>query len=332
MASGPFPFMRATFSRWCQLWRDKAGHVADAPVVLGVGDIHVENYGTWRDAEGRLAWGVNDFDEACHVPYTLDLVRLMVSVSLAIDEDSLKLSTATAFAAIIDGYTTQLKRGATPFVLAENHAWMRPLALNSLRDPAHFWKKMLALEPTKSPAPIAAVVALERMLPQRNLTYSVRNRVAGIGSLGHARFVAIACYQGGLIAREAKALVPPAIAWTHDEAGSIEILYQAILDRAVRCCDPLVSLQSHWIVRRLAPDCSRIELASLPQERDEAHILKAMGQELANVHAGTEGAQAAIIADIERRKAGWYEPVVTGMLASIQTDFISWKKFQSDKL
>jgi len=32
--------------------------------VLAVGDLHVENFGTWRDAEGRLIWGVNDFDES----------------------------------------------------------------------------------------------------------------------------------------------------------------------------------------------------------------------------------------------------------------------------
>jgi len=36
--------------------------------VLAVGDLHVENFGTWRDAEGRLIWGVNDFDEAWRLP------------------------------------------------------------------------------------------------------------------------------------------------------------------------------------------------------------------------------------------------------------------------
>ena len=33
-------------------------------------------YGTWRDTEGRLVWGINDFDEAYPSPYTNDLVRL----------------------------------------------------------------------------------------------------------------------------------------------------------------------------------------------------------------------------------------------------------------
>ena len=49
--------------------------------LKGVGDLHVENFGTWRDVEGRLVWGVNDFDEAYALPYTNDLVRLVASVA-----------------------------------------------------------------------------------------------------------------------------------------------------------------------------------------------------------------------------------------------------------
>ncbi len=55
----------------------------DAPQVLAVGDMHLENFGTWRDADGRLVWGVNDFDEAAVMPYPLDLVRLAASIRLA---------------------------------------------------------------------------------------------------------------------------------------------------------------------------------------------------------------------------------------------------------
>src|SRR3974390_2499593 len=76
MARDAFSFLRATFYRWAQLWPEVCGELADAPAVLAVGDLHVENFGTWRDAEGRLIWGVNDFDETASLPYTQDLVRL----------------------------------------------------------------------------------------------------------------------------------------------------------------------------------------------------------------------------------------------------------------
>ncbi|HYA97152.1 MAG TPA: DUF2252 family protein, partial [Methylomirabilota bacterium] len=92
MASAAFPFFRATFYRWMQLWPKLCPEVAGAPELLAVGDLHLENFGTWRDAEGRLAWGVNDFDEAYPLPYTNDLVRLASSAHLAIASNHLTMA------------------------------------------------------------------------------------------------------------------------------------------------------------------------------------------------------------------------------------------------
>ena len=78
-----FPFLRATFYRWVDLWPEVCPDLQDAPRVLAVGDLHVENFGSWRDSEGRLVWGINDFDEAWTLPYTSDLARLGASALLA---------------------------------------------------------------------------------------------------------------------------------------------------------------------------------------------------------------------------------------------------------
>lgn len=69
MATSVFPFLRATFYRWAQRWPQLCPHLAAAPTVLRIGDLHVENYGTWRDDEGRLVWGINHFDEVPWLPY-----------------------------------------------------------------------------------------------------------------------------------------------------------------------------------------------------------------------------------------------------------------------
>src|SRR6266513_1718662 len=82
MSEAAFPFLRATFYRWIQVWPGVCSDLAKAPKVLAVGDLHIENFGTWRDREGRLIWGVNDFDEAAEMPYALDIVRLAVSAVL----------------------------------------------------------------------------------------------------------------------------------------------------------------------------------------------------------------------------------------------------------
>src|SRR5579862_643163 len=73
MKESVFMFLRATFYRWVQIWPEVCSELTTTPKVLAVGDLHVENFGTWRDAEGRLIWGINDFDEAYEMPYAHDL-------------------------------------------------------------------------------------------------------------------------------------------------------------------------------------------------------------------------------------------------------------------
>jgi uncharacterized protein (DUF2252 family) len=62
MQESPFAFLRATYWRWAETVLDVCPELKTAPKVLAVGDLHLENFGTWRDVEGRLIWGVNDFD------------------------------------------------------------------------------------------------------------------------------------------------------------------------------------------------------------------------------------------------------------------------------
>lgn len=70
MKEAVFPFLRATYYRWAQVWPEVSPGTVSTPAVLAVGDMHVENFGTWRDIEWRLIWGINDFDEAWRLPYT----------------------------------------------------------------------------------------------------------------------------------------------------------------------------------------------------------------------------------------------------------------------
>ena len=325
MASDVFPFLRATFYRWAQVWPIVCEELRTAPVVLSVGDLHVENFGTWRDAEGRLVWGVNDFDEAAYLPYTNDLVRLATSARLAIEANHLCLEWVRACDAILSGYVAGLNARGKPFVLAEQHEWLRDIARSCLSDPLAYWQKMNALHDVKENIPESARVAIEHVLPSQANKYKLKRRVAGVGSLGHPRFVALASWGGGSIAREAKALVPSACEWTRNGDGALEIYYQAIVDRAIRCRDPFVQLEGHWIVRRLAPDCARIELSAMAQEKMETQLLNAMGWETANIHLGSKPTIQNVKADLTKRKKGWLHVAVAAMAKATQTDASAWK-------
>jgi hypothetical protein len=326
MAESAFPLLRATFYRWVQRWPEACPELATAPVAPSVGDLHIENFGTWRDAEGRLIWGINDFDEAFPMPYTNDLVRLAASAILAIRESHLSLDPQDACEAILAGYRESLDQGGCPFVLAQRHHWLRDLAGSNLRDPVAFWDKLDKLPAVTETIAPEVVAALERWLPEKGLCYKLVHRIAGLGSLGRQRFVALADWRGGLIAREAKALCVSACLWEKQAGGAGEILYQKILGTSVRVLDPWVQLCGSWLVRRLAPDCSRVELAALPKDRDEEKLLQAMGQETANVHAGDAQAKAAIRADFHERHSHWLVKAAEAMADATQDDWKQWRK------
>lgn len=326
MKAAVFPFLRATYYRWAQLWPKVCPDLAKGPQVLAVGDLHVENFGTWRDVEGRLIWGVNDFDETYPMAYANDLVRLAVSAHLAGEARHLPIKHKDICDTLIEGYREGLRAGGKPFVLGEQNDWLRKIAESELRDPVHFWAKMDALPTLKEQIPISAIDAIEHLMPARNLSYRVARRVAGLGSLGHARYVAIADWNGGRIAREAKALVSSACYWAEDHAGPSEILYQAIIGRAVRCLDPFVQLRGRWIVRRLSPHCSRIELATLKAQGEELRLLHAMGWETANIHLGTRQAQKPIVRHISKQKAKWLHKATLAMADAVREDWNDWRK------
>jgi hypothetical protein len=325
MADAPFPFLRATFYRWAQVWPQLAPKSADAPIVLGIGDLHVENFGTWRDSEGRLIWGINDFDEACPIPYTCDLVRLATSARLACAAEHLAVDPGQASRAILEGYRETVASGPRPFVLAEHHTALRQIAVERLKRPEQFWEKLHAMPPWHGKVPSSAEKALRRALPDRDLDHHIVHRVSGLGSLGRRRFVALAEWRGGSVAREAKELTESAWYFANPKRGKSRIQYQEILDSIPRCSDPFVHLRGRWIVRRLAPDCSRVELSSLPSKHDALRLLQAMGAETANVHLGSVRART-LAGDLKKRPAGWLDKAAKQLVQSVEDDWNDWRK------
>lgn len=325
MAADTFTFLRSTYYRWAQLAPGTLPDLADPPRVLAVGDLHVENYGTWRDAEGRLVWGVNDFDEAARMPFSFDLVRLAASAGLAAAEGHLNIDLKQACAAILAGYTSAMRIGGRPMVLAENDRWLRKLATGRLRDPIVFWEGMRELPTARGLLPSTLTSLLIQRLPRGSTTVRFARRRSGYGSLGCERLVAIADWHGSAIAHEAKALAASAWEWAHKDHPSGRILYLDASAGPLRSPDPFVEVRDGWLIRRLAPDCGRIELSSLPRPRDEARLLKAMGWEAANIHLGTKGVRRPILAQLKGRRSSWLRDAATKMGRLVRADWKTWR-------
>ncbi len=324
MAEAPFFFLRATFYRWVPLWQEACPDLAATPELLAVGDLHVENFGTWRDGEGRLCWGVNDFDEAFAMPYAIDLVRLATSALLAIRQQHLRLGAEEACAALLAGYGDTIgSASGNPFVLEEEHPALRAMALGEERDPVHFWAKLGAARTATAPRVVREL--LYQAMPEVEDRPRIAHRVAGLGSLGRPRYVALGSCQGGMVAREAKAMLPSAFAWAKGIAA--ERCYCGDLAAAsIRSPDPFYCTRKGWVLRRLGPHCSKIELSDFPKRRAPLVILKAMGRETANVHLGSPAAVAAIRRDLKRRKGRWLDDAAVRMAEVTLAEWREWRR------
>jgi len=321
MRDSPFVFLRATYWRWAETILTICGDLATAPIVGGVGDIHLENYGVWRDQEGRLVWGVNDFDEAADMPYAVDVVRLATSAILS--RSARRKERRAICASVLEGYREGLK-GPRPFSLDEDHVWLRRLFVVSENERRRFWKKMNRLkDDTRIPAKYRK--AMESRMPGDDADVEkFARRAAGTGSLGRPRWVAVVQWRGGRLVREAKALVPSAWHLTHQPRPQPRPAASIATGRH-RAPDPWYYADTTLVVRRLSPNARKIEVREQPDRLADPDMIRAMGHELANVHLGTGDAGRAIAKDLERRDGRWLERATDTAADFVRADYEEWR-------
>lgn len=289
-----FRFLRGTHYLWLVRAATEVPEAAATSSVPAIGDLHVENFGTWRDAEAVRRWGVNDHDELGHGPWLLDLVRLATSACLA---PHIVLADDAVCAELWGQYAAAVPRSAVD--LAEQGAEHLRRLVPTVPDADGFYAGLAAGPPAEPPA---AVAEAARGVAEPGWTPTWHRRGAGTGSLGHRRLVGVGTADDGLVhAREGKELGPLSAAWATGHGGvevtADEALYPRVLE-AVR--GPASALRvGGWQVRDLAPDVVRIELSGL-REHPAERVLHSMAQAAADVHGALTG---RLPDDV----AGWHE-------------------------
>jgi uncharacterized protein (DUF2252 family) len=320
MAEDAFTFLRATFYRWAQCFGSVCPELGDAPVVLGIGDLHIENFGSWPLGEHQVAWGVNDFDECCAVPYTADLLRLVVSALLADD----RWSATQVVDWVLSGYRGRLHTGpAAPLRVGHELGDEISDAIQERQHKSqhHFADKYGTAAMVAPGQPREAVEFLQDTLRPDADDAPLRHRDAGCGSLGRVRLMAFPINEAKDKAIEVKRCLPSGWLWamargpsgTHEPQGGN--VYQRVLLHACRdVLDPSIALHRYnrWALRALTPDRVRVELVDKGKDgvtyfKNPEALLTAMGVATANVHLADPLAGTAVADHL---------PDVEGQLAS----------------
>ncbi len=116
MAESPFAFFRGSFHLFARDILTTGG--GSLPLFEGrgvemdlVGDVHSENFGTFKATDGLVHYDVNDFDETTTGRFDFDIARLTTSFFLAARDrgDALADAVGTALAGV-SAYTAALRR------------------------------------------------------------------------------------------------------------------------------------------------------------------------------------------------------------------------------
>jgi uncharacterized protein DUF2252 len=338
MRKGPFPLLRATFYRWVEHWQALCPELdsRDQDVFLSVGDLHLENFGIWLDSRQRLVWGINDFDEACELPFTSDLVRLAVSIALAAETIKIQAPFREICQRVLGGYREGVEAEGRP-ILVESGGYpeLKQFAA-AIKSPRKFWKKHLNREDNprigSADLPSRLEDVVRASLPRKaRPTYRKERKPSGLGSLGRRRFTAVVGNRKTRDMREAKALVPSALYWWEDRPRMLSQT-GTLLQRAIRDPDPHLQVHDKWLVRRIGPDALKIDLPASQADQRLAlapMLLRLMGFETANVHLGSRSpADLVHSLDGVAREVGsrWLEEATEKMVRAVYKDHRAWLK------
>jgi uncharacterized protein (DUF2252 family) len=110
MRADPFAFLRGS----CALFYGRlprGGVFKSAPTVWVCGDLHLENFGSYRADNGLAYFDINDFDESALAPASWDLVRLLASVSVGADSLGLRAARSRRICEVlVDAYSRTARR------------------------------------------------------------------------------------------------------------------------------------------------------------------------------------------------------------------------------
>lgn len=212
MADSPFIFLRGA----CHLFYaalPKAAVLEAAPLAWSCGDLHFENFGSYKGDNRQVYFDINDFDEAALAPASWDVLRLLTSIECG--PEALFATPAQARGIrqnCLDAYCRALSLGKPRWVERGDASGLVGTLLEGLqkRKRADFIAKRTVLEKGRlrlklDPDKILPASAAQRdavtgfmqafaaTQPQADFFQVLDSgrRVAGTGSLGLPRFVVL---------------------------------------------------------------------------------------------------------------------------------------------
>jgi uncharacterized protein (DUF2252 family) len=329
MRRNAFSFLRGTSHLFHEDW--PAEPLLDrAPLAWICGDLHLENFGSYKGDNRLTYFDLNDFDEATLAPCTRDLARFVTSVLVAARGLKLKERDGTTLAKrFLSSYREALAEGKARWVERQTAEGMvRAL----LREARYLTRKRLLDMRTKVvgksrrirlgkralPVSAADRKKVERIIeklasgesnPAFYTPVDVARRVAGTASLGLERYVLLVEGRGApdkLAILDLKQAIPPSlptsatssrVVWS-SEAQRVVSIQQWVQAVPPALLHPVRAGTRSYVLRELQPTQDRLSLEAWDRTlRQLEGVMVTMGQVVAWSHLRSGGRQGSANAD-----------------------------------
>ena len=330
MRSNAFVFMRGTCHLFYQhLPSGLALHAA--PLTWVCGDLHLENFGSYKGDNQQVYFDVNDFDESILAPASWDLLRMLTSVWVGAESLSINREEARQLCQVfLDAYCDALAHGKAYWVERDTSQGQIGELLEGLRDRDRSdyldsrtqtkgkkrWLRIDGKKALEASSQQRASVedfmncfATTQATPHIYEVLDVARRIAGTGSLGVERYVILVKGKGGSDGNyllDLKQSRPSSLApyltveqprWeTQAHRGvAIQRRFQAV---AMAFLHPVMLDQQAYVLRGLQPSEDRISLDHASQSMgDLKQSIATMGKIVAWSQLRSSGREGSAIAD-----------------------------------
>jgi uncharacterized protein (DUF2252 family) len=329
MSVRAFSFLRGTCHLfYADLPRDHSLFTTP-PLVWSCGDLHLQNFGSYKGEDRLVYFDINDFDESLLAPTSWDLARFLTSLHLAADTLELDPSEAQILCQnFLTRYTNALAEGKARTIHRETAKGLVCDLLETLsqRDRTAFLDKRTELsgktrqlkpiDGKTQPIPKAEAQWVTQLIqtwattqpdPDFYEVLDVLHRIAGNGSLGLERYLILVTGKGSpnrnylldLKAARSSSIAPicPQPSWP-TAADRIVSLQQRFQESPPALLHALPDRDKSYILRELQPSADKIDLEDHSGKFKRYNkLIQTMAEIVAWGQLRSSGRQGSAIAD-----------------------------------
>ncbi|HVW61323.1 MAG TPA: DUF2252 family protein [Puia sp.] len=331
MAENAFRFLRGT----CHIFHEdlqKSNALPLYPLSWICGDLHLENFGTYKGDNRLVYFDVNDFDESALAPAIWELARMVTSIYTGLDSMGIKKKESSRVAGLfLDKYSATLAKGKSRYIeprtadgivqsflekvcmrkqkeLIRGRTEDRDGKLRLRIDRIRFFPLEKTLR-KELMAHMQTWIKEEPLLRKRYEAADCAFRIAGTGSLGQKRYVFL--IRQGKDAKkhlliDMKEALPSCLSGrtgiTQPSWGSEAERIAAIQQRMQNVCPALLGTsrfgEQHFVMKEMQPSADKIDFMLLKDRyKDIECVVEDMALLTASAQLRSAGRQGASLPD-----------------------------------